>query len=111
MDTGGSEGLHPGARPTIGQPDLISKSGQPAPSSIFADFGRVGSVFGSFCPYDAVYFGFRVAREFRVYDRGHFALTIYTDLPIRLARGSPHRDPTQNVDRILNLIGLAFKTP
>jgi hypothetical protein len=35
-----------------GQPDSISRSGQSAPS-ILGDFGRVGSVFGSFYPCDA----------------------------------------------------------
>jgi hypothetical protein len=49
-------------RSTQGQPDLISRLGHPAPS-ISGDFGRVRSVFGSFGPYDAVYFGSVVARE------------------------------------------------
>ena len=69
----------------LGQPSLISRSSQPAHSNL-GDFGRVGSVFGSFCPYDAVYFGLWVTREFRVYVRRYFAHTIQIDLPIPLAR-------------------------
>ena len=69
------------------------------PALILGDFGRVSSVFRLFCPYDAFYFGCRVAREFRVCVRGRFAHTIHADLPIRLAR-PPHCDATQNVDRI-----------
>jgi len=69
----------------LGQPDLISRSGQPAPS-ILGDFRRVGSDFGSFSSHDAVHFGFRIAREFRVYARVHFANTIQTDLLIQLTR-------------------------
>ena len=40
---------------------------------------------GTFCPYDAVDSGLRVAVRFRVAVRGHFAHTIETDPPIRLA--------------------------
>jgi hypothetical protein len=83
---------------TLGRPNQTSESGQPAPS-VLGDFGRVGSVSEPFCPHDAVYFGFKVACEFEVHVRGHFAHTIHTDLPIRLAR-PPHCDPTQNVDGI-----------
>jgi len=82
----------------LGQPNLISRSGQSTPP-ILGDFRRVGLVFGSCSPYDAVCFAFRAACEFRVYVRDHFAHTIHTDLPIRLAR-PPHCDPTQTVDRI-----------
>jgi hypothetical protein len=53
----------------FGQPDFISRSGP----SILGNFGQVGSVLESFCPYDAVYFGLRVAREFWGYVRGQFA--------------------------------------
>jgi len=61
----------------------------------------------SFCTEDADHAWFRVAREFRVYVRSHFANTIQTDSPIQLAcRFSTNT--TQNVDRIsrLNRAGL-----
>ena len=77
----------------LGQPDLISRSGQPA-SSILGDYGRVGSIFGSFCQYDAVWFGFRAYREFRVYIR---VILLKRFSPIGLAR-LPRCHPTQNVD-------------
>ena len=91
-----------GPRPT--QVDIGIRA---TPPPILGDFGRVESLFGSFCPYDAVCFGFTVAREFRGYIRGHFAHTIQTDSPIRLAC-RPTANPTQNVDRIsrLNRAGL-----
>ena len=66
------------------RPNWISGSEQPH-APILGNFGRVGSVSGSYCPYDAVYSGFRVAVEVRLYVRGHFAHTFETDSPIRLA--------------------------
>ena len=53
----------------------------------------------SFCPYDAVCSGFRVADRFRVYVRGHFAHTIETDPPTD-SPPAPRRESTQNVARM-----------
>jgi hypothetical protein len=84
---------------------LASGSEQPR-APILGDFGRVGSVLGSFCPCDAVCSGFRVAGGFRVYVKGHVAHTIQTDSPIRLV---PH--PAANPPKMLlgsrNPLGLA----
>jgi hypothetical protein len=56
-------------------------------------FGRLGSVLGSFCPYDAVCSRFRVAVHFRVYFGDDFAHADPTRPP-------PRSESTQNVARI-----------
>jgi len=91
---------------TFGRSNSISGSEQP-PAPILGDFGRVGSVLGSFCPYDAVCPGFRVAVEFRVYVRGRFAHTIQTDSPIRLAP-RPAANPPKMLLGSRNPLGLAL---
>jgi len=54
---------------------------------------------GSFCPHDAVYSGYRVAVEFRIYVKGRFAHTIFR--PTRRSESPPPRhESTQNVARI-----------
>ena len=90
----------------LARSDLILRFGQSAPS-ILGDFGRVGSIVGSFCPHDAVYCGFSVAREFNVYCHESFG-PYDVDRLADATRLPPHCNPTQNVDRISrsNRVGL-----
>ena len=54
-----------------------------------------GSIFGSFCPFHAICFVFRVTREFRVCVR--VILPIRVGPTRRSVSAAPHCDPAQNV--------------